>query len=146
MGGQRSNQLNYVPLAKSMRCEITSVYAALHTLHTLHRLPKATRIAHNPVRTAHKMESGTPILPMSCSRAATSTWHMWSSGIFSFRATLIVHSVRRVLCTPVLMSLRSRSWLNAQIRELRNARCCSSSSLMRMQVTTFYILRIVRSR
>src|SRR2546427_8521688 len=29
------------------------------------------------------------------------------------------------------MSLRSSSWLNAQISELRNARCCSSSSLMR---------------
>jgi len=40
-------------------------------------------------------------------------------------------SARRVLCTPVLRSFKSRSWLNAQITELRSAAACSSSCLMR---------------
>src|ERR1700722_2859593 len=56
---------------------------------------------------------------------------MRSSGISIFRATRSAHSARRVLCTPVLMSFRSSIWLKAQTRELRKARCCSSSSLIR---------------
>src|SRR5581483_12143329 len=56
---------------------------------------------------------------------------MCSSGMLSLRATRIAHSASRVLCTPVLMSLRSKSWLKAHTRELRNADCCSSSSFTR---------------
>src|SRR5580658_6262163 len=41
------------------------------------------------------------------------------------------HSARRVLCTPVLRSLRSRSWLKAQMTEVRRAETCSSSCLTR---------------
>src|SRR5712672_517124 len=40
------------------------------------------------------------------------------------------HSARRVLCTPVLRSLRSRSWLNAQMTEVRSAETCSSTCLI----------------
>ena len=47
MAGQRSNQLNYVPLAKSTRCAIASVYAALRDLHMMPRLPRATQTASN---------------------------------------------------------------------------------------------------
>src|SRR2546425_2727379 len=43
------------------------------------------------------------------------------------------HSARRVLCTPVLRSLRSRSWLKAQITELRSAVTCSSTCLTRKE-------------
>jgi len=51
-----SNPISSLTLSvvKSTGCEITSVYAALRHLHKLHRLPKATRIACIPVRTAHK--------------------------------------------------------------------------------------------
>src|SRR5712692_8671799 len=41
----------------------------------------------------------------------------------------MAHSARRVLCTPVFKSLRSRSWLNAQISDVRSVTSCSSISL-----------------
>src|SRR5579862_9595449 len=40
------------------------------------------------------------------------------------------HSARRVLCTPVLRSLRSRSWLKAQMTDVRRAEICSCTCLM----------------
>src|SRR5580658_8340112 len=54
MLGQRSNQLTTSPLAKSKRCEITSVYAALHDLHIVHRLHRIAQKSAIPVRTAPK--------------------------------------------------------------------------------------------
>jgi hypothetical protein len=40
------------------------------------------------------------------------------------------HPARRVLCTPVFKSLRSRSWLKAQMTELRSAETYPSTSLI----------------
>src|SRR3984893_6513012 len=40
------------------------------------------------------------------------------------------HSAKRVLCTPVLRSLRSRSWLKAQMTDVRSAETCSSTCLI----------------
>src|SRR5207253_10607731 len=45
--------------------------------------------------------------------------------------TRMPHSASRVLCTPVFRSFKSRSWLKAQMTDLRSAEVCSSSCLMR---------------
>src|SRR4029077_6555591 len=78
-----------------------------------------------------RMESGTPTLPMSWRSAATSRFCSSASSRPSSWPTRMPHSASRVLCTPVLRSFKSRSWLKAQMTELRSAEACSSSCLMR---------------
>src|SRR5437899_6215809 len=65
---------------------------------------------------------------MSCKRAATSMSCRLFSSIPSSRATRTAHSASRVLCTPVLRSFKSRSWLKAQISEALRSLSCSLSS------------------
>src|SRR5713101_5203104 len=80
-----------------------------------------------------KMASGIPTLPISCRRAATSRFWSSASSRPSSWPTRMPHSARRVLCTPVLRSFKSRSWLKAQITELRSAVTCSSTCLTRKE-------------